>query len=547
MLNQAMDRLNRPRFSGQARFGSGRLAALVAGLAVLLAAAAALAPAASGADRVYWASTGSFGGAQAISFASLDGSGGADFNTGLATVSNPNGVALDLATNRIYWANAGAIPGAEQGISFANLDGSGGGANLNTGAGTLGNPAGVALDHAGGRVFWANAGGDAIAFASLDGSGGGGDLNTAGATTNTPVGVTIDRAAGRIYWANPDFGGSGSTGISFANLDGSGGGDLNTAGATVQNPFGVAIDPAAGRIYWANSDVGGMGDQSLSYANLDGSGGGDLNTAGATVDNPFGVAVDTRAGKLYWTNGGGGGNPGVSFANLDGSGGGNLNIAGATADAPVLPALLKTPLGIGAPKLSGGPGYRARLSCSQASWAPDQNQSRLFQAPTSSSFRWSRFGKKIKGAKKRRYRSHTVGAYRCSVTGENPAGKARQTSAVHLTFRLANLTHNKRRGTAKLIAKLPRRGKLVLRGAKVKKLARRTRLASKQRHLHKAALLIRARGAAAQSLARSGSAMLKVKVTYRPKSGKGGTLSRTVTLRQPPPVSDVAFPLGLGG
>jgi len=75
-------------------------------------------PAASAADSVYWSNASG----NKISFANLDGTGGGDLFTGVATVNNPQGVAFDPAAGRIYWSNASGNK-----ISFANLDGSGGG------------------------------------------------------------------------------------------------------------------------------------------------------------------------------------------------------------------------------------------------------------------------------------------------------------------------------------------------------------------------------------------------------------------------------------
>ena len=75
-------------------------------------------PAASAADSVYWSNTSG----NKISFANLDGTGGGDLFTGVATVNNPQGVAFDPTAGRIYWAN---VVGNK--VSFANLNGSGGG------------------------------------------------------------------------------------------------------------------------------------------------------------------------------------------------------------------------------------------------------------------------------------------------------------------------------------------------------------------------------------------------------------------------------------
>ena len=149
--------------------------------------------------------------------------------------------ATALAGNMVFWANDDN-PGT---VSGANLDNSGG-LNEVPGMATSAFPIGVAIDPASNKVYWANFGANKISFANLDGSGGG-DLNTTGATVNGPEGVDIDPATNRIYWANT----LGNT-LSFANLDGTGGGGtVNTAGDTLNAPRGVAIDPVANKIYWA--------------------------------------------------------------------------------------------------------------------------------------------------------------------------------------------------------------------------------------------------------------------------------------------------------
>jgi hypothetical protein len=105
----------------------------------------------------------------------------------------------------------------------------------------------VVIDHAGGRIYWANADftGFTIGFANLDGSGGGGLLNLTGATEHGAVGMAVDHAEGRIYWGNL---GDNAIPISYANLDGSGGGgQLNVSGATpFQARFPVLLRAPSG-------------------------------------------------------------------------------------------------------------------------------------------------------------------------------------------------------------------------------------------------------------------------------------------------------------
>jgi DNA-binding beta-propeller fold protein YncE len=232
-----------------------------------------------------------------IAFTSLDGSSGGNLPLAGATAEHPLGDAIDAATGTIYWVNfgssisycSGALAGGNT-ISYAKLNGSGSG-TLNTSGATVSGPDGLAIDPTAGRVYWANDHANSISFAALDGTGGH-NLNTAGATVSCPAGVAVDPALGKIFWTNY----SGNT-ISYANLDGSGGGDLPIASQTISDPWGIAVDPANGKLYWSNCD-----SNSIGYANLDGSGAAVLNTSGATVACPWGVAIDPSAGMLYWAN-----------------------------------------------------------------------------------------------------------------------------------------------------------------------------------------------------------------------------------------------------
>ncbi len=363
---------------------------------------------AAGANRVYWGNDNG----SAISFANLDGSGGGNFFNG---ATNPAGLAVDSITGQIYYTNEGANT-----IGFLNPDGSPGG-NLNTGTATVQAPDGLAIDPASRKIFWANdAVPGAISFASLDGSGGG-DLNTAGATLEGPSGVAVDTANGRVYWANYN----GGT-ISFANLDNSGGGDLATGAATLTIPGGVAIDPASGRIFW--SDLTGA----IAFAKLDGSGGGDLPTGSAPVNVPWGVAIDTEAGIVYWANNGGTkSDDAIGSARLDGSGGAAVSAAGASTEGPAFPIVQKAPAGTGPPTISGGSDVGTTLSCSQGSWAADVFEALFYRAPSAFAYRWTREDNEIAGASTASIKATKDGKYKCSVTGSNQAGAATQTSAPH--------------------------------------------------------------------------------------------------------------------
>jgi DNA-binding beta-propeller fold protein YncE len=388
-------------------------------IALVSTAALALLPAAAPAvDSVLWADS-----AGLIASAAVAGSGGVDLPL---TPSEPEGIAIDSANGRIYWADH--APGSTT-IRVASLDG-GPSTAIDTGAATVNFPSGVALDPAAKRIYWANANGDRISFASLDPAHpGGADLPTGAATVRGPVGVATDPAAGRIYWANEN-----GNKISFANLNGTGGGDIPTGRATVSFPEGVAVDPAARRIYWAN-----LTGASVSFASLDPDtpGGGDVFTGyKALVKNPEGVAIDPIAGRLYWGNGDN--QKPIAFTSLDDNGtDDNLNIAGTAASTAAgghtgsFPVLLVSPAAVAPPAVAGGTAVAAALSCSQGTWAPDVLPAFYYRAPQRFAYQWSRDGVAIPDATQPTLTAGTPGDYRCRVTATNHAGSTAQTSDAH--------------------------------------------------------------------------------------------------------------------
>jgi hypothetical protein len=190
------------------------------------------------ARKIYWANSDN-----TISFADLSGTGGGQLNTTGAFVDVPNDVAIDPAAGKIYWANggtSGADPHANT-IYFANLDGSGGGGQLNTSGATITFPNGLAIDPAVGRIYWANNDSShPVSFANLNGSGGG-DLNVPPTSNGAgSFGLALDPAAGKVYY------GAGNA-IFFANIDGSAGGQLNTGTAPLNSPdFPVLLKTPTG-------------------------------------------------------------------------------------------------------------------------------------------------------------------------------------------------------------------------------------------------------------------------------------------------------------
>jgi hypothetical protein len=357
-------------------------------LALVSCVAAWLASAAVASDSIYW-STYTSGGA--IRLGDLAGSGARNLFAG---ESSPEGIAIDAAAGKIYWADATAGS-----IRVANLDGTGA-RNLYT---SESSPSGVAIDPATGALYWANGvrASGSIRVGNVNGSA----ARTLFAGEDWPVGVTIDPAAGKIYWGSYN-----SYLIRVGNLNGTGARTLFTG---ENSPTQLAIDPAAGKLYWTNEFLG-----NVRVGNLDGTGARSLYTGEGDVG---GVAIDPGTGKIYWTN-----------WNL-----GTIRVGSLTGAAPAqsldtgqtdawMVALLRAPLGTAAPQVSAA---GQTLSCSPGSWASDLLGAFLYRTPRSLAYQWTLDGAPIAGATASTVLAHAPGEYRCEEIATNAAGSTTQTSA----------------------------------------------------------------------------------------------------------------------
>jgi sugar lactone lactonase YvrE len=190
--------------------------------------------------------------------------------SGLSVTIHGNGIALDAAHELIYWTDT--VKNHPVIRRASSLDGSG-----QTTLFTLSNssPRGLALDLAGGKMYWTAWNLGQIQQANLDGSG---KVTTLVKNLNILGYVALDVPNDKMYWAS-----AGGDNIGWANLDGS------LAKILISNlptPYGIALlDPSNGQghIYWTDNTGG-----EIWRANLDGSGAGRLITG---LPGPYGIAV----------------------------------------------------------------------------------------------------------------------------------------------------------------------------------------------------------------------------------------------------------------
>jgi DNA-binding beta-propeller fold protein YncE len=206
----------------------------------------------------------------------LGGGGGSPFTAPGAPIEAPAGITLDPTMRTIYWIN-----GNSNTISWALLDGSVGGV-LNT-SGPV-DAYRLALDPVARRVYWFDSTGETVRYANVDNSGGG-PLNLAGATpADFTDGIAVDPAGGRVFWVNEGLEKAPTKTISFAALSGAGGGDLPLGAGVFDSPYGLAFDPSLQKIYWGNYNRK-EGAGAIGFLGIDGIGGG-IDIATAPVDGP---------------------------------------------------------------------------------------------------------------------------------------------------------------------------------------------------------------------------------------------------------------------
>lgn len=248
-------------------------------------------------------------------------------------------MAYDPVANRLYVASEGALGSGGQ-IAWVALDGSGGGV-LDTGAAPVRSPEGIALDPASRRVYWANSADDTIGWAGL-GGGAGGLVDTAGVPTAGIYRLAL--AGGVLYWSGSEGGGRY---LASASVDGSGGGVL--VPLLPGDADGLAVDPAAGRLYWLDSGAGGG---SLRWTELSGGAGASV-PLGAADHEGTGLAFDPALGRAYWGNYGlaGARQEAIGFADLGGATG-TISPAVAPVNGAQDPIVIRSPAVTAAPVLS---------------------------------------------------------------------------------------------------------------------------------------------------------------------------------------------------
>lgn len=238
---------------------------------------------------------------------------------------DPFAIAVDAAGGKVYWSDSFSDT-----IKRMNLDGTNVETVVSSGLSLV---TGIALDIPNGNIYWSDSNLGKIRKSDLDGS------NAADVISfiSSPRGLALDLRSGseKIYYST-------DTGlekkIHRADLDGSNAEDLVSGLNTVRN---VTLDLSADKVYWLDS-----GTFKIQRSNLDGTTVEDVITSGLAVS--FDLAVDPDGGKVYWAELAGN----IDRANLDGTGAESFSMGGSLQGVDLL--LSNTPIGTNVEVVSDG-------------------------------------------------------------------------------------------------------------------------------------------------------------------------------------------------
>jgi len=221
----------------------------------------------------------------------------------------PDGIAVDVEGGHIYWTNMGDYAADDGSIERSNLDGSNVTTIVKTGGTWTGKQ--LFLDTRNGKLYWSDREGLRVMRANLDGSGletlietGRGD-EARKDQRNWCVGMAVDVAGGKIYWTQKGGDNANAGTIRRANLNIPRGQtalnrtDIEVLFDGLPEPIDLELDLANRHLYWTDRGNPPEGN-TVNRTTLDAPRQRTILAGG--FNETIGIALDLLGGRMFLTD-----------------------------------------------------------------------------------------------------------------------------------------------------------------------------------------------------------------------------------------------------
>ena len=238
----------------------------------------------------------------------------------------PDGLVVDAAAGHLYWTNMGNPKANDGTILRSDLDGR----NMTTivASGGTFTPKQIQLDKQNGKLYWSDREGMRVMRANLDGSAvetlvdtSQGDARPGADARKWCVGIAVDAAGGKIYWTQKGGDNAGEGRIFRANINIPSGQsaanrkDIELLFDNLPEPIDLDLDLRNRMLYWTDRGDPPRGN-TVNRASMDPVPGGQVpEILFSNLMEGIGLALDLQGGRMFVTDFGGS----VYCANLDGS------------------------------------------------------------------------------------------------------------------------------------------------------------------------------------------------------------------------------------
>jgi DNA-binding beta-propeller fold protein YncE len=221
----------------------------------------------------------------------------------------PDGIAVDVEAGHIYWTNMGDYAADDGSIERSNLDGSNVTTIVKTGGTWTGKQ--LVLDKKNGKLYWSDREGLRVMRVNLDGS----KLETLVETgrgdearkdqRNWCVGMALDLAGGKIYWTQKGGDNANAGTIRRANIEIPRGqtalnrSDIEILFDGLPEPIDLELDLAKRHLYWTDRGNPPEGN-TVNRTSMDAPRTRTVLAGG--FNETIGIALDLEGGRMFLTD-----------------------------------------------------------------------------------------------------------------------------------------------------------------------------------------------------------------------------------------------------